>query len=172
MGGYSLPHAMMLMIPEAWAGNPLMDEDRRAFYEYHAALMEPWDGPAAMAFTNGRQIGATLDRNGLRPARFIVTDDDYIVMASEVGVLDIPEAKIVKKWRLQPGKMLLVDLDAGPHRRRRRAEAHARHRRSRIASGSRAAGCGSRRCPSPRRRRRPRCRCSIASRRSATRRKI
>ncbi|HKU87469.1 MAG TPA: glutamate synthase-related protein [Casimicrobiaceae bacterium] len=113
MGGYSVPHAMMLMIPEAWAGNPLMDEDRRAFYEYHAALMEPWDGPAAMAFTNGRQIGATLDRNGLRPARFVVTDDDYVVMASEVGVLDIPEAKIVKKWRLQPGKMLLVDLDAG-----------------------------------------------------------
>jgi glutamate synthase (NADPH) large chain len=113
MGGYPLSHAMMLMIPEAWAGNPLMDEDRRAFYEYHAALMEPWDGPAAMAFTNGRQIGATLDRNGLRPARFVVTDDDYIVMASEVGVLDIPEAKIVKKWRLQPGKMLLVDLDAG-----------------------------------------------------------
>ena len=113
MGGYSLSHAMMLMIPEAWAGNPLMDEDRRAFYEYHAALMEPWDGPAAMAFTNGRQIGATLDRNGLRPARFVVTDDDYIVMASEVGVLDIPESKIVKKWRLQPGKMLLVDLDAG-----------------------------------------------------------
>ena len=113
MGGYSLPHAMMLMIPEAWAGNPLMDEDRRAFYEYHAALMEPWDGPAAMAFTNGRQIGATLDRNGLRPARFVVTDDDYVVMASEVGVLDIPEAKIVKKWRLQPGRMLLVDLEAG-----------------------------------------------------------
>jgi glutamate synthase domain-containing protein 1 len=113
MGGYPLAHAMMMMIPEAWAGNPLMDEDRRAFYEYHAALMEPWDGPAAMAFTNGRQIGATLDRNGLRPARFVVTDDDYIVMASEVGVLDIPERKIVKKWRLQPGKMLLVDLEAG-----------------------------------------------------------
>src|SRR6476659_3579901 len=113
MGGYPLAHAMMLMIPEAWSGNPLMDEDRRAFYEYHAALMEPWDGPAAMAFTNGRQIGATLDRNGLRPARFVVTDDDYIVMASEVGVLDIPESKIIKKWRLQPGKMLLVDLEAG-----------------------------------------------------------
>jgi glutamate synthase domain-containing protein 2/glutamate synthase domain-containing protein 1/glutamate synthase domain-containing protein 3 len=113
MGGYSLAHAMMLMIPEAWAGNPLMDEDRRAFYEYHAALMEPWDGPAAMAFTNGRQVGATLDRNGLRPARFIVTDDDYVVMASEVGVLDIPERKIVKKLRLQPGKMLLVDLEQG-----------------------------------------------------------
>ena len=113
MGGYPLAHAMMMMIPEAWAGNPLMDEDRRAFYEYHAALMEPWDGPAAMAFTDGRRIGATLDRNGLRPARFVVTDDDYVVMASEVGVLDIPEAKIVKKWRLQPGKMLLVDTEEG-----------------------------------------------------------
>ena len=90
MGGYPLAHAMMLMIPEAWAGNPLMDEDRRAFYEYHAALMEPWDGPAAMAFTNGVQIGATLDRNGLRPARYVVTDDDYVILASEVGVLDIP----------------------------------------------------------------------------------
>ncbi|MBK6805342.1 MAG: glutamate synthase subunit alpha [Betaproteobacteria bacterium] len=113
MGGYTPAHAMMMMIPEAWAGNPLMDDDRRAFYEYHAALMEPWDGPAAMAFTDGRQIGATLDRNGLRPARFVVTDDDLVVMASEVGVLDIPEKKIVKKWRLQPGRMLLVDLEAG-----------------------------------------------------------
>jgi glutamate synthase (NADPH/NADH) large chain len=110
-GGYSLCHAMMMLIPEAWAGNPLMDEDRRSFYEYHAALMEPWDGPAAMAFTDGRQIGATLDRNGLRPARFIVTDDGLVVMASEVGVLPIPEEKIVRKWRLQPGKMLLVDLE-------------------------------------------------------------
>src|SRR5438045_2658486 len=113
MGGYSLAHAMMMMIPEAWAGNPMMDEDRRAFYEYHAALMEPWDGPAAMAATAGRQIGSTLDGNGVRPARYVVTDDDYIVMASEVGVLDIPEHKIVKKWRLQPGKMLLVDLQQG-----------------------------------------------------------
>ena len=89
-GGYSLPHAVMMMIPEAWAGNPLMDEERRAFYEYHAALMEPWDGPAAIAFTDGRQIGATLDRNGLRPARYLVTRDDRIVMASEMGVLKIP----------------------------------------------------------------------------------
>ncbi|HTS21407.1 MAG TPA: glutamate synthase large subunit [Casimicrobiaceae bacterium] len=113
MGGYPLAHAMMLMIPEAWAGNPLMDEDRRAFYEYHAALMEPWDGPAAMAFTDGRQIGATLDRNGLRPARYIVTDDDYVIMASEVGVLDVPERKVIRKWRLQPGKMLLVDTEQG-----------------------------------------------------------
>src|SRR6188508_1790826 len=112
-GGYSLAHAMMMMIPEAWAGNPLMDEERRAFYEYNAALMEPWDGPAAIAFTNGRQIGATLDRNGLRPARYLLTRDDRIVMASEVGVLPIPEKNIIKKWRLQPGKMLLVDLDEG-----------------------------------------------------------
>ena len=109
-GGYSLSHAMMMLIPEAWAGNPLMNEERRAFYEYHAALMEPWDGPAAVAFTDGRQIGATLDRNGLRPARYFVTDDDLVVLASEMGVLPVPEGKIVAKWRLQPGKMLLVDL--------------------------------------------------------------
>ncbi len=112
-GGYSLSHAMMMLIPEAWAGNPLMDEKRRAFYEYHAALMEPWDGPAAVAFTDGRQIGATLDRNGLRPARFLITRDDRIIMASEMGVLPIPEKDIVRKWRLQPGKMLLVDLVEG-----------------------------------------------------------
>lgn len=111
MGGYSMPHAMMLMIPEAWADNPLMDADRKAFYEYHSAVMEPWDGPAAMAFTDGKQIAATLDRNGLRPARYIETDDGMVIMASEVGVLPIPESKIVKKWRLQPGKMLLVDLE-------------------------------------------------------------
>src|SRR4051794_26467777 len=104
---------MMMLIPEAWAGNPLMDEDQRAFYEYHAALMEPWDGPAAMVFTDGRQIGATLDRNGLRPARYIVTDDDLVVMASEAGVLPIPENKIVKKWRLQPGRMFLIDFEQG-----------------------------------------------------------
>ncbi len=112
-GGYSLAHAMMMMIPEAWAGNPLMDEERRSFYEYNAALMEPWDGPAAIAFTDGRQIGATLDRNGLRPARYFLTRDGRIVMASEMGVLPIAEKDIVKKWRLQPGKMLLVDLDEG-----------------------------------------------------------
>ncbi|AHE98369.1 glutamate synthase large subunit [Thioalkalivibrio paradoxus] len=111
MGGYSLAHAMMILIPEAWADNPLMDEKRRAFYEYHMAMMEPWDGPAAMAFTDGRQIGATLDRNGLRPARYLVTSDDMVIMASEMGVLDIPEERIVKKWRLQPGRMLLIDLE-------------------------------------------------------------
>ncbi len=113
MGGYSLAHAMMLLIPEAWEGHTLMDPARRAFYEYHAAMMEPWDGPAAIAFTDGRQIGATLDRNGLRPARYLVTDDDHVVMASETGVLPIPEERIVKKWRLQPGKMFLIDLEAG-----------------------------------------------------------
>ena len=112
-GGYSLAHAMMMLIPEAWAGNPLMDDQRRAFYEYHAALMEPWDGPAAVAFTDGRQIGATLDRNGLRPARYIITDDDMVILASEAGVLPVPESKIVKKWRLQPGKMLLIDTVEG-----------------------------------------------------------
>ncbi|ADJ28428.1 glutamate synthase large subunit [Nitrosococcus watsonii] len=112
-GGYPLAHAMMLLIPEAWAGNPLMAAKQRAFYEYHAALMEPWDGPAAMAFTDGRMIGATLDRNGLRPARYLITDDDLVVMASEMGVLDIPQERIIKKWRLQPGKMLLIDLEAG-----------------------------------------------------------
>jgi len=112
-GGYSLAHAVMLLIPEAWAGNAQMEPKRRAFYEYYAALMEPWDGPAAIAFTDGRQIGATLDRNGLRPARYLVTDDDVVVMASESGVLPIPEEKIVRKWRLQPGKMLLIDLDEG-----------------------------------------------------------
>src|SRR5438067_1688720 len=111
-GGYSLAHAMMMLIPEAWA-DPLMDPERRAFYEYHAALMEPWDGPAAIAFTDGRQIGATLDRNGLRPARYIITDDDHVIMASECGVLPVPEEKIVRKWRLQPGKMLLIDLEEG-----------------------------------------------------------
>ena len=112
-GGYSLAHAVMMLIPEAWAGNPLMDESRRAFYEYHAALMEPWDGPASVAFCDGRQIGATLDRNGLRPARYFVTDDERIIMSSEAGVLPVDEKSIVKKWRLQPGKMLLVDLEKG-----------------------------------------------------------
>ena len=114
MSGYSLAHAAMMMIPEAWEQHATMDERRRAFYEYHAAMMEPWDGPAAMVFTDGRQIGATLDRNGLRPTRYIVTDDDLIVGASESGVLPmIAENRIVKKWRLQPGKMLLIDLEQG-----------------------------------------------------------
>jgi glutamate synthase (NADPH/NADH) large chain len=113
MAGYPLAHAAMMMIPEAWEQHEGMDERRRAFYEYHAAMLEPWDGPAAMVFTDGKQIGATLDRNGLRPARYCVTDDQLVVMASESGVLPIPEARIVRKWRLQPGKMFLIDLEQG-----------------------------------------------------------
>jgi glutamate synthase (NADPH/NADH) large chain len=113
MGGYSIAHAMMMMIPEAWEKHTAMDESRRAFYEYHAAMMEPWDGPAAIAFSDGRVIGATLDRNGLRPARYIVTDDDLVIMGSECGCLPVPEEKIVKRWRLQPGRMFLVDLEKG-----------------------------------------------------------
>ncbi len=107
--GRSLPHVMAMLIPEAWSGNPDMDEEKRAFYEYHASLMEPWDGPAAMAFTDGRVIGATLDRNGLRPGRYIVTKDDIVVLASEAGVLEVPAEDIRKKGRLQPGRMFLVD---------------------------------------------------------------
>ncbi|CAM5437209.1 glutamate synthase central domain-containing protein [Rhodanobacter lindaniclasticus] len=113
MAGYPLAHAMMMMIPEAWERHTLMDDNRRAFYEYHAAMMEPWDGPAALAFTDGRQVGATLDRNGLRPARYLITDDDLVILASEAGVLAVPEPRIVKKWRLQPGRMLLIDMEAG-----------------------------------------------------------
>jgi glutamate synthase (NADPH) large chain len=112
-GGYSLPHAAMMLIPEAWAGNPLMDEQRRAFYQYHAALMEPWDGPAAMSLSDGRYVVATLDRNGLRPARYLVTREGHVVLASESGVLDIPDEDIVERWRLQPGRMLLIDLEEG-----------------------------------------------------------
>lgn len=113
MGGYSLAHAAMMLIPEAWAGHESMDAERKAFYEYHACMIEPWDGPAAMTFTDGLQIGATLDRNGLRPARYLVTKDDRVIMSSESGVLAIPEENIAKKWRLQPGKMLLIDLAEG-----------------------------------------------------------
>ena len=113
LSGYSLAHSMMMLIPEAWNGNDLMDPKRRAFYEYHAALMEPWDGPAAVAFTDGRQIAATLDRNGLRPARYCVTKDGLVCLASESGVLPFNEEEITRKWRLQPGRMLLIDLEEG-----------------------------------------------------------
>ncbi len=111
--GRSLPHVMAMLIPEAWAGNPHMKPEKRAFYEYHASLMEPWDGPAAIAFTDGRVVGATLDRNGLRPGRYVVTHDDLVVMASETGVLDIEPERIKTKGRLQPGKMFLVDTVEG-----------------------------------------------------------
>ena len=113
MSGYTVAHAMMMMIPEAWENHQHMDASRRAFYEYHAAMMEPWDGPASIAFTDGRLVGATLDRNGLRPSRYIVTSDDLVIMGSECGCLPIPEERITKKWRLQPGKMFLVDLEKG-----------------------------------------------------------
>jgi glutamate synthase (NADPH) large chain len=111
--GRSLPHAMAMLIPEAWSGNPYMKPEKRAFYEYHACLMEPWDGPAAVAFTDGRVIGATLDRNGLRPGRYVVTHDDLVIMASEAGVLDVAPDQVKMKGRLQPGKMFLVDTVAG-----------------------------------------------------------
>ena len=113
MAGYPLAQAVMMMIPEAWEKNATMDPMLKAFYEYHASIMEPWDGPAAVAFTDGRQIGATLDRNGLRPARYLITKDDTVVMASEAGVLPIPESNIRRRWRLEPGKMFLIDLDQG-----------------------------------------------------------
>ncbi|WP_295855784.1 glutamate synthase-related protein [uncultured Xylophilus sp.] len=113
MAGYPISHAVMMMIPEPWEQHTTMDGRRKAFYEYHAAMMEPWDGPASLVFTDGRQIGATLDRNGLRPSRFCVTDDDIVILGSEAGVLPVPENKIIRKWRLQPGKMLLIDLEQG-----------------------------------------------------------
>jgi glutamate synthase domain-containing protein 2/glutamate synthase domain-containing protein 1/glutamate synthase domain-containing protein 3 len=113
MAGYPISQAVMMMIPEPWEQHTMMDERRKAFYEYHAAMLEPWDGPASIVFTDGRQIGATLDRNGLRPSRYCVTDDDFVIMGSESGVLPVPEGKIVRKWRLQPGKMFLIDLEQG-----------------------------------------------------------
>jgi glutamate synthase (NADPH/NADH) large chain len=111
--GRSLPHSIMMMVPEAWENQPDIDPTRRSFFEYHAMLMEPWDGPAALVFTDGTLVGATLDRNGLRPGRYLVTDDDLVVLASEIGVLDIAPEKIVRKGRLRPGKMFLVDTEAG-----------------------------------------------------------
>ena len=113
LSGRSLPHVMMMLIPEAWDGNDLMDPVKKAFYEYHAAIMEPWDGPASISFTNGKMIGATLDRNGLRPSRYCVTNDDRVIMASETGALPIDQSTVIEKGRLQPGKMFVVDMEAG-----------------------------------------------------------
>src|SRR5262249_48933569 len=113
LAGRSLPHAVMMMIPEPWGGDPHMTPEKRAFYEYHSCLMEPWDGPASIAFTDGIRIGAVLDRNGLRPSRYYVTKDGLVIMASEVGVLDVPPADVVRKGRLQPGRMFLVDMGQG-----------------------------------------------------------
>jgi len=113
LSGRSLPHVMMMLIPEAWDGNELMDPVKKAFYEYHAAIMEPWDGPASISFTNGKMIGATLDRNGLRPSRYCVTNDDRVIMASETGALPVDQSTVIEKGRLQPGKMFVVDMEAG-----------------------------------------------------------
>ena len=113
MAGRSLPHAVMMMVPEPWESHEGMDPAKRAFYEYHSCLMEPWDGPAAIAFTDGRCIGALLDRNGLRPSRYYVTSDDLVIMASEAGVLPIAPEKVLRKGRLQPGRMFLVDTEQG-----------------------------------------------------------
>jgi len=113
MGGRSLPHAMMMMIPEPWSGHESMSEEKKAFYEYHSCLMEPWDGPASVVFTDGTMIGATLDRNGLRPSRYYVTKDDYVIMASEAGVLPLDPDRIASKGRLQPGRMFLVNMEEG-----------------------------------------------------------
>src|SRR5437867_6187334 len=111
--GRSLPHAMMMMIPEPWTNHESMSDEKKAFYEYHGCLMEPWDGPASMAFTDGTRIGAVLDRNGLRPSRYYITKDDLVIMASEVGVLDVPADRVLLKGRLQPGRMFLVNTEQG-----------------------------------------------------------
>ena len=113
LGGRELPHAVMMMIPEPWSNHESMSAEKKAFYEFHSCLMEPWDGPASIAFTDGTLIGAVLDRNGLRPSRYSVTSDDLVIMASEVGVLDIPADRVVRKDRLRPGRMLLIDTAAG-----------------------------------------------------------
>lgn len=113
LGGYSLPHAVMMMIPEPWSNHESMSDEKKAFYEFHASLMEPWDGPASIAFTDGVQMGAVLDRNGLRPSRYYVTKDDLVIMASEVGVLEVPPEKVLLKGRLQPGRMFLIDTKEG-----------------------------------------------------------
>ncbi len=113
LSGRSLPHAIMMMIPEPWTKDESMSPEKKAFYEYHSCLMEPWDGPASIAFTDGKVIGAVLDRNGLRPSRYYVTKDDMVIMASEVGVLDIQPDRVLQKGRLQPGRMFLVDTEQG-----------------------------------------------------------
>jgi glutamate synthase (NADPH/NADH) large chain len=112
-GGYSIAEAMLIMIPEAWQNNDIMDKKLKSFYEYHAPIMEPWDGPANIAFTDGKQIGALLDRNGLRPARYLITEDDKVIFASEMGLIPVDESRVKSKWGLEPGKMLLIDLEKG-----------------------------------------------------------
>lgn len=113
MSGMDLPHAIMITIPEPWENNKVISQEKRDFYQYYATMMEPWDGPASIIFTDGDQVGAVLDRNGLRPSRYYITDDDQLILSSEIGVLDIDPTKIVVKERLHPGKMLLVDTIKG-----------------------------------------------------------
>ena len=171
MGGYPLAHAMMMMIPEAWSGNPLMDEDRRAFYEYNAALMEPWDGPAAMAFTDGRQIGATLDRNGLRPGA--LRRHRRRPHRHGLGSRRARYSRGPNRQEMAPaaGEDAAGRSGRGPHRRRQGTEADAVDAKAVSRLDRRSAGCGSKTCPSLRRRRRRKFRCSTASRRSAIRRR-
>ena len=147
MAGRSLPHAMLMMIPEPWQATRAMTPERRAFYEYHSSLMEPWDGPASIAFTDGTVIGAVLDRNGLRPSRYYVTKDDLVIMASEVGVLDIPPEDVAVKERLHPGRIFLVDTAQGPHRRRRGDQERARRGAPVRRVARRAPRSTSRTCP-------------------------
>jgi hypothetical protein len=143
-----LPHAVLMMIPEAWENNAEMDPTGGRSTGSTPSVMEPWDGPASVTFTDGTVIGAVLDRNGLRPSRYWVTDDDLVVMASEVGVIEVDPAKVVSKGRLQPGKMFLIDTARGPHRRRRGDQEPARVRAPLRASGSPTGWSSSATCPS------------------------
>ena len=171
MAGRSLPHAILMMIPEPWSNHESMSPERKAFYEYHSSLMEPWDGPASIAFTDGTVIGAVLDRNGLRPSRYYVTKDDLVIMASEVGVLDIPPRERPREGAPAPGQDLPRRHGQGPHRRRRGDQARA----GGAASVPRVARRAPHRHRRPARRRAPSSRstrpCSSGSRRSATRRR-
>ena len=168
LGGRTLPHAVLMMIPEAWENNATMDPKRRAFYKFHASLMEPWDGPASVTFSDGTLVGAVLDRNGLRPARWWRTTDDRVVLASETGVLDVPPDKVVAKGRLQPGRMFLVDTAAGTDRRRRRDQVRARRRAALRGVAARRAAEARRTCPTASTSCRPTSPCCAASSPSAT----
>ena len=170
LAGRSLPHAMMMMIPEPWSNHQTMDDAKRAFYQYHSCLMEPWDGPASIAFTDGKQIGAVLDRNGLRPSRYYVTKDGLVVMASEAGVLDIPPENVLLKGRLQPGRMFLVDTEQGRIVDDEEIKQRDRHRASVSAVAERSSGSSRRSArPRPKCRRRITTRCCSGRSRSATR---
>ena len=149
LAGRSLPHAAMMMIPEAYRDRDDLPEYLKGFYAFHSCLMEPWDGPASVAFTDGRVVGATLDRNGLRPGRWVETTDGHVVLGSESGLLDIPPEQVRRLGRLQPGKLFLVDLERGPHRRGRGGQARGRHAPAPTASGTRATRCPSATCRPP-----------------------